>query len=143
MPNEEKRRVAKSKNYFHSKTFIALVILWISLITVVVASVKTPPACLCYHHIDELQINRVTFGSTPGQVSFWLQNFGTTDVTVVQVFLGSYTSNTVASANAVIRPVSNLTLTVTFSNAIFQTGTEYSFDLLTSYRNVFRTSGTP
>src|SRR5712692_1165623 len=144
-PGEERSRVAKPRSDYGSKLVILIFIVVFSAIIITAASLETQSACFCYTHVDLLEISKVTFGSMPGQVSFWHRNYDTKmNITVARVFQGTYgNQNAAAMINSVISPASNLTLTITFSNIIFKNGTVYNFGLVTSNGNIILTTATP
>lgn len=148
-PSEDRSRGAKRDSYYGSKLVIVIFILSFSFIMITFASLETQSACFCgFTQVEELSITKVTFGSMPGQVTFGLQNSGPMDVTIIEVFQGLlYNPNaTVYPAvypNIVIHPVSNLTMTVTFTGVTFQAGTRYDFGMVSTRGSRFPTSGTP
>lgn len=98
------------------------------------------PCCRTY----QLTITKVTFCSTAGQVTFALNNDGSTSVTIIRVVEDALNSaNMSVSTNATLPAGAIQSLTVTFQNVTFQPGVTYDFTLICSQGNKFPTSGIP
>ncbi len=80
-----------------------------------------------------LGVNKVTFGSAPGQMTFVLSNIWTQDVTIFSIGVTWPNNNGgLVSTSTIIHPASNATLTVTFPNITFERGENYTFAFVTS-----------
>lgn len=145
-PEGELRPAAKSKSYFHSrlfKVYLFLVISFVSILTIDVWSLTTALHFGSGGIPEQIEIWKVTFGSSQGQVSFGLANSGVMDVTLVQVVSRSYGNpDAFVATHTVIRTGANLTLTVTFQNITFQPQTTYTF-ILKSPNSSFPASASP
>ena len=141
------RPATKSKSYLHSKLFkvyLFLIISFVSILTIDVWSLTTAlhfgSGCC---HTEQIEIWKVTFGSSQSQVSFWFGNSGVVDVTVTEAFVGSYRNpDAFITTHVVTHPGTNLTLTVTFQNITFQPGTTYSLGLVSAGGYVYPTTTT-
>ena len=144
-PNEKGSHHVRSKLKAHSDLLnVAVILVALSVTIAFIASLEDQPPCgLCYTQVEQLTITKVSFGSMPGQVTFDLSNSGTMNVTILQVYQGTYSGyNASFSTRTVIPAATNTTLTIIFANITFQHGTRYDFELVSSQGNRFPASGT-
>ena len=94
----------------------------------------SPPLTFSCFSCPILEVNKVGFGSAPGQVTFLITNSGSRDQTIAQVVTGQskYSYNATVSTNTLVHPETNSSLTVTFPNTLFQIGRTYNFTFITS-----------
>lgn len=104
------------------------------IIIVGLAYLISPPLNFSCFSCPALGVYKVSFGSTPGQVTFTIANFGGQDQTIAQVVTGlsKYSYNATVSTNTLVHPETNSSLTVTFPNTLFQIGRTYNFTFITS-----------
>lgn len=106
----------------------------LAIITVGLAYLNSPRIIFSCFSCPILEVNKVSFGSAPGQVTFLITNSGSQDQTIAQVVTGQskYSYNATVSTNTLVHPRANSSLTVTFPNTTFQIGRTYNFTFVTS-----------